>query len=259
MSSSTAGAGKLCIMCGVDCTGRPRTKDRQGRYFCQPCYQKALARARSKKVASPAVAVARSPEPRPRPRSAVADDLSALASLEGAAAAAEIGHPCPRCGAEIPHRKTVCKACGHDTRPHTPTPITPKKAAAAAGPGAGGGGAAAMSLPNFLQSPKIVGLIQAGLLLGLFALAKSSAGLFPLYMLVACVYGIGVGLWALVAAFRTSVGTGFLTLCVPFYAFYFVYAKSGNPFLQGSYTVAIISMILLRVSMPAESLPFEDY
>jgi len=29
---------KCCIICGADCTGKPRVKDPRGRYFCRPCY-----------------------------------------------------------------------------------------------------------------------------------------------------------------------------------------------------------------------------
>lgn len=40
---------KACVVCGVDCTGRPRVKDPKGRYYCRACYD---ARAAS----SPALA-----------------------------------------------------------------------------------------------------------------------------------------------------------------------------------------------------------
>jgi hypothetical protein len=36
-----SGTGKLCVVCGCDCTGKPRTKHPHGRYFCQPCYERA--------------------------------------------------------------------------------------------------------------------------------------------------------------------------------------------------------------------------
>lgn len=34
----SAPGGKKCVICGVDCAGRPRVKDPRGRYFCRPCY-----------------------------------------------------------------------------------------------------------------------------------------------------------------------------------------------------------------------------
>lgn len=35
---------KLCVICREDCAGRPRTKDAKGQYYCQPCYDDALAK-----------------------------------------------------------------------------------------------------------------------------------------------------------------------------------------------------------------------
>ncbi len=32
---------KICVICGEDCSGRPRTKDRRGRYYCLGCYERA--------------------------------------------------------------------------------------------------------------------------------------------------------------------------------------------------------------------------
>src|SRR5918993_4824009 len=29
---------KMCVACGVDVAGKKRTKDPQGRYYCQPCW-----------------------------------------------------------------------------------------------------------------------------------------------------------------------------------------------------------------------------
>ncbi len=32
---------KICVICGEDCSGRPRTKDPRGHYYCLPCYEQA--------------------------------------------------------------------------------------------------------------------------------------------------------------------------------------------------------------------------
>lgn len=37
------------------------------------------------------------------------------------------------------------------------------------------------------------------------------------------------GIWILIEAFKVSVAEGFLTLCVPCYVFYFVFAKLDHP------------------------------
>lgn len=59
---------KTCVICGEDCSGRPRTKDARGRYFCIPCYE----RAKRKQDEQHTAASTRSPE---------ADEPSALSEL----------------------------------------------------------------------------------------------------------------------------------------------------------------------------------
>jgi uncharacterized Zn finger protein (UPF0148 family) len=36
------GVFKVCVVCKCDLAGVPRTKDKHGKYFCNPCYEKAL-------------------------------------------------------------------------------------------------------------------------------------------------------------------------------------------------------------------------
>jgi hypothetical protein len=49
-----------------------------------------------------------------------------------------------------------------------------------------------------------------------------------------------------IAAFRESVGTGFLTLCVPFYALYFVFSVSESDTLKLLYASAVVINISLK-------------
>jgi hypothetical protein len=44
----------------------------------------------------------------------------------------------------------------------------------------------------------------------------------------------------LVSAFRASIGQGFLCLCIPIYAVYFVFKQSENALLMAFYAVAIL-------------------
>jgi hypothetical protein len=43
-------ATKPCARCGVDCTTLARVKDDKGRYFCRPCYDRAIAQMASRIV-----------------------------------------------------------------------------------------------------------------------------------------------------------------------------------------------------------------
>ena len=36
---------KMCVACGTDCANQPRMKDTRGRYFCKPCYARAVKTA----------------------------------------------------------------------------------------------------------------------------------------------------------------------------------------------------------------------
>lgn len=62
----------------------------------------------------------------------------------------------------------------------------------------------------------------------------------------ALLYALAAHICVIVAAFQESVGTGFLTLCLPFYAFYFVFKVSDNSTLQLLYSVAIVINIALK-------------
>jgi hypothetical protein len=90
----------------------------------------------------------------------------------------------------------------------------------------------------------VVALAQAAVFVILFAVAKTSPSVIPLYVGLAGLYGLGVGIWMLVSAFRESIGTGFLCLCVPFYSLYFVFAKCGNPYLSGATLVSVAAGVL---------------
>ena len=35
---------KVCVICGEDCSGRPRIKDSNGRYYHKSCHEEALRR-----------------------------------------------------------------------------------------------------------------------------------------------------------------------------------------------------------------------
>lgn len=75
--------GKICVRCGKDVAGQPRTKDRQGRYFCRPCVEALTAKAEARKA-----------EP---------------------AAAHEPAAACPGCGQPLDAGAVLCTNCGYNT------------------------------------------------------------------------------------------------------------------------------------------------
>lgn len=63
-------------------------------------------------------------------------------------------------------------------------------------------------------------------------------------VIIANLYLLGVGIAVLIAAFSESVGTGFLTMCVPFYAIYFVYVVNENSTLKVLFAGALVLNII---------------
>ncbi len=139
--SEPAASGKICVVCGQDCAGKPRVKDPQGRYSCKSCHElgfrkttrpaavgagvaKAAAGAKvgaGAGAAKPAAKVAQSAAPvplaghEPEPEGAFDgfDNAAILAGLESSpATAVPAAEQCPGCGAPMASGAMVCMSCG---------------------------------------------------------------------------------------------------------------------------------------------------
>src|SRR6185503_2938088 len=64
---SESAMAKVCGLCGQDCSGRARTKDKSGKYFCKTCYDQAMAKRAGSHSAAPNPSEAGAP-PRPSPK-----------------------------------------------------------------------------------------------------------------------------------------------------------------------------------------------
>ncbi len=78
---------KICVSCGEDCSTKPRTKDRSGRYLCRACYD-----ARQSSVATAEA----DPEP-------LAVDFG-------------VQRTCPNCGTVLAPDVVMCMSCGFNTK-----------------------------------------------------------------------------------------------------------------------------------------------
>lgn len=106
-AAPNAPQAKTCVRCGTDCNGKPRVKDQQGRYTCQPCVDKLHAqRAASKPSqgggAPHGAAVAEPSEPE-------GFDVFDIAPDPAAPKVA----PCPNCGKPVNEQAAVCVGCGY--------------------------------------------------------------------------------------------------------------------------------------------------
>jgi hypothetical protein len=248
MSSQEQLPGKVCVVCGQDCSGRPRVKDPRGRYYCRECYDEA---ARKRKAKSQAQKPAPPPPPdEPVDAELIPDDEDAdiglfgeLSSSEQGAAAAQVQeYPCPSCGNPIPAGAVLCMRCGYNrqlgTRMGAPT-------VAQAEPSGGGAVAALGGVGSLLKKPWLAGAVPAVFFLVLFAMAKSNQDLAPAYLVLQGVFGLVVAILVLVKAFCQGVGTGFLCLCVPCYVIYFVFSdQNDNVLLKWVYGAVLLSSVL---------------
>ena len=105
--ASPAPQPKTCNRCGADCNGKPRVKDQQGRYTCQPCVdklhaQKAVAKPSQPGPAQKATAVADRAEP----------DGFDVFDIAQDPAAPKVS-PCPNCGKPVNEQAAVCVGCGY--------------------------------------------------------------------------------------------------------------------------------------------------
>lgn len=111
---------KICVKCGTDCAGKPRTKDSKGRYMCRPCAD-AVEQARAEPAPGEddgAISV------EGIDASAIGSILAAESSVKAAPRvvvidAAEVpggDEACPACGAGMRAGAMKCKACGFDRR-----------------------------------------------------------------------------------------------------------------------------------------------
>jgi hypothetical protein len=90
----------------------------------------------------------------------------------------------------------------------------------------------------------------------LYFLGKQNPAVMLAFLATGVLYTLTVHIIVVVAAFRESAGTGFLTLCIPFYALYFVYKVSENDTLKVLYTSAVLLNIGLRfLPVPIEWSP----
>lgn len=80
----------------------------------------------------------------------------------------------------------------------------------------------------------------------LFFLGQTNPNLKAAYLVIAGVCVVGTHILVAVSAFKESAGTGFLTLCIPFYAIYYVFFVNDSQTLKIMYGLAIILNVSLK-------------
>lgn len=235
---------KSCAFCGIDVSGKPRTKDAQGRYACADCVKKATAVKARADAAAKGIDIAKANTP-PNKLIEVQKTEDVDSVLDGliAKSAAQTGTPCPQCNRFIPTHGMICTGCGfnRDTGKVMRTRIVqePKpredpglkrRGSIAVSPGAH-----ALIALVFLAGP-----IAAGAMLPSVPLFFIGIGLWALYSLCTVIMTI-------VAGFRMSVVTGTLLIVSRFvpvigdlYWLYFILVEADSDHLKMAYFVSFL-------------------
>jgi hypothetical protein len=172
------------------------------------------------------------PAPLPVPRSAYA------APMPVPSGPAVSSGGCPSCGNALPRGAVICTRCGYNLATKTRT-----VAGRAVPPGTAM--APKTDAPWYKTAPPYI--IAVVLVLGgLYMAGRNSPPMMLAFVAILAVYCLGVHILVVVAAFQEGMGQGFLTLCIPLYALYYVYKVSESSTLQLLYSSAVVINIILR-------------
>ncbi|GJQ30723.1 MAG: hypothetical protein HBSAPP03_26070 [Phycisphaerae bacterium] len=206
-----AGTTKVCSVCGIDVSNRPRVKDAAGRYMCQDCLQKAKA-ARGAQTA---------PKPKPPATTTASptgeDDNSFLLSLGGKDSVASKGvQLCPECGRAMDHGAVVCVGCGYNTSTGKRLQVKVQKAEKPKGEAKAKSGGGETN-PHLYGVAMLAGVaIFAGAAFYVKELAV-------VYLVVALIAILVSRIWALIAAWQDTTWKGVIILIGWFFGLLWLY------------------------------------
>ncbi len=167
---------------------------------------------------------------------------------EAPAAASEVrvsANACPGCGAAVAAGAVLCTNCGLNL--HTGQRLRSQTA----GPAPGRATLPQPAKPSLAKSGSLWAGVALAALGVLFLVALTNEKAAIVFQVVQIIFSLGVGIMILVAAFQDSVGQGFLTLCVPCYIFYFVFARNDSQLLKMLFLVSILTRLAgLLVKLP---------
>jgi hypothetical protein len=144
---------------------------------------------------------------------------------------------CPSCGNALARGAVICTRCGYN--------LATKKRMVAGRVMPPGSPREKGEAPWYKTAPPYI-LAVVLLLVGLYVVGRSSPPIMLAFVLVIALYCLAVHLIVVVAAFHDGAGQGFLTLCVPLYALYYVYKVNESTTLQMLYGSAVIMNVILR-------------
>jgi hypothetical protein len=207
MTADPTTTTKLCTVCGIDCAGKPRIKDQQGRYICKECFDKAKQTRQTQKnppAPAPVAAAAKASAPTEGDNSFLLD----IGSKESTGIAGT--KPCPECGRAMPSNAVICIGCGYNAstgKRHTVKVIKTKEKASK-DRGSSSGGALSSLLGNGALIGLIICVIHVASALALMADPSIGLAMWGVSILVSLVVWIGT----IVAALRENSVWGLMCI-----------------------------------------------
>jgi hypothetical protein len=185
---------KSCTSCGLDVTNRKRTKDAQGRYFCEDCVAKAKA---ARAAANPPPQIKANKDAVASASKAGGDDNAFLLDMGGSAMAIKGSTPCPECSRALTEGTVICTGCGYNLQTGKRLAVKVTKAKAAKGEGAGGG-------ESLTDNPFALGMIAIIVLVGLIGGTILVPELAFVALPVLLLYNVTVFVSVVFSAFRAD-------------------------------------------------------
>jgi len=220
---------RICAVCKKDCSGSERVKDKKGRYFHKPCYERAkkAVLAKQRRVAATGAQPRRAPTAAPVAAPAMAD--------------------CPNCNMTLPPGAVICTTCGYNRQTGEMTPVLrsvkfdhspPKKESRGV----------KLSLPSgsfgaLVKNPLVIGVCVTGFFGILFLVGLGSVKATGVYYLAMLGFSLIVGIWLLVDAFQEGAMHGVLCLVCGPYSIYYVFGVSSSQNLKIAYVLNILIVL----------------
>ena len=143
---------------------------------------------------------------------------------------------CPSCAAPVAPAAVLCTSCGYNLRTGQRAPAPTAVAKKPTDP---------WEIPWYKTAWPYLGVLVA--ILGLFYwLGQNNPKYMLAFLATAVVYTLVTHVCVVVVAFKESIGTGFLAMCIPIYALYFMIKSEDYPTLKALYTVAALLNLALR-------------
>lgn len=242
---------KLCVICGKDCAGQPRAKNKHGAYAHETCLAEQRERKRlAQELDETPPMGEQAPSAPPLSARVSPDDSDVRADLiefDDIGGESELpSTPCPQCGAMMGGGTVLCLACGFNTASGVAVGTTISKARASQ-----------IKIQKAQKSVRVDGVIVfAGASLLVFVilahLGRTSLGMFGAFMGLFVLYYFAARIGGIVVAFREESNgwglVGILAHVIPpldiAFAFY-VFFVSESRLVKYMYIVVLLAIPLL--------------